>query len=122
MVGDGHAMGIAAQVVEHILGATEGWFGVDDPVFSEQRSQPGSEDLRLRERILPDSPPSFSADWWAATRASSFQERRWRRATTGRSPANSRKAANLCWPTIPTAWWPFLLFVTWFTWSHLVGM
>jgi hypothetical protein len=50
MVGDGYAMGIAAQVVEHIFGATEGWFGVDNPVFSEQRSHPGSEDLGLSEQ------------------------------------------------------------------------
>ena len=33
MVGDGHAMGVAAQILEHILGAAKGWFGVDDPVF-----------------------------------------------------------------------------------------
>ena len=41
MVGDGHAMGIAAQVVEDVFGAAEGWFGVNHPVLSEQRSQPG---------------------------------------------------------------------------------
>src|SRR5260370_31006032 len=50
MVGDGYAMGVAAEILEHILGAAEGWFGVDDPVFSEQWSQPGSEDLRLCEQ------------------------------------------------------------------------
>ena len=50
MVGDGDAMGVAAEILEHIVGAAEGWFGVDDPVFSEQRSQPGSEDLGLREQ------------------------------------------------------------------------
>ena len=50
MVGDGYAMGVAAQVLEHIVGAAEGWFGVNDPVFSEQRSQPRSEDLGLREQ------------------------------------------------------------------------
>jgi hypothetical protein len=50
MVGDGHAMGVTTQILEHILGATEGWFGVNDPVFSEQWSQPGSEDLRLCEQ------------------------------------------------------------------------
>ena len=43
-------MGVAAQVLEHIVGATEGWFGVDDPVFSEQWSEPGSEDFGLREQ------------------------------------------------------------------------
>ena len=40
MVGDGHAMGVAAQILEHILGATEGRFGVDHPVLSEQWPQP----------------------------------------------------------------------------------
>src|SRR5713226_3867831 len=33
MVGDGHAMGVAAQILEHKLWATEGWFQIDDPVF-----------------------------------------------------------------------------------------
>jgi hypothetical protein len=47
MVGDRHAMGVAAQVLEHIVRAAEGWLGVNDPVFSEQWPEPGSEDLRL---------------------------------------------------------------------------
>src|SRR6266404_886073 len=38
MIGDGHAMGVAAQILEHILGATERWFRVHHPVLSEQRS------------------------------------------------------------------------------------
>src|SRR5256885_196902 len=50
MVGDGHAMGVTAEILEHIFGAAKGWFGVDDPVLSEQRSQPRSEDLGLREQ------------------------------------------------------------------------
>src|SRR5271167_2051391 len=50
MVGDSHAMGVAAQVLEHVLGTAKGWFGVDDPVLSEQWPQPGSEDLGLREQ------------------------------------------------------------------------
>ena len=36
MVGDGHAMGVACQIVEHMFGATERWLGVDDPVLTEQ--------------------------------------------------------------------------------------
>ena len=36
MVGDGHAMGVAAEILQHILGATEGAFRVHHPVFSEQ--------------------------------------------------------------------------------------
>jgi len=50
MVGDGYAMGVPAEILEHIVGTAEGWFGVDDPVFSEQWSEPGSEDLGLREQ------------------------------------------------------------------------
>lgn len=33
MVGDGHAMGIAGQIVENMVDAAEGWLGVDDPVL-----------------------------------------------------------------------------------------
>ena len=36
MIGDGYAMGVAAEILEHILGATERWFGVHHPVLSEQ--------------------------------------------------------------------------------------
>ena len=50
MIGNGPAMGIATEILEHIFGAAEGRFGVNDPVLSEQWSQPGSEDLGLREQ------------------------------------------------------------------------
>jgi hypothetical protein len=36
MVGDGHAMGVAAQIMKHIFGATEWTFRVDHPIFSEE--------------------------------------------------------------------------------------
>ena len=36
MVGDGHAMRVAAQIVEHIFRAAEGALRVDHPIFSEQ--------------------------------------------------------------------------------------
>ena len=49
MVGDGHAMGVAAQILEHKLWATEGWFQIDDPVGSVQGSEPGGKDLWLSE-------------------------------------------------------------------------
>jgi hypothetical protein len=53
MVGDGHAVGVTAEIVQHILGAAKGWFRVYDPVFSEQWPEPGSEDLGLiEERIV----------------------------------------------------------------------
>jgi len=49
MVGDGHAVRVAAQILEHIVRAPEGWFGVDHPVVSEQGPEPGGEGFRLGE-------------------------------------------------------------------------
>src|SRR5664279_1542279 len=50
MVRDGHAMGVTAQILEHILGATKRWFAVDHPMLAKQWSQPGGEDLGLSDR------------------------------------------------------------------------
>ncbi len=36
MVGDGHAMGVAAEIPEHMLWAAKRWFRIDNPVFAEQ--------------------------------------------------------------------------------------
>ena len=49
MVGDGHTVSVAAQIV-HIFGATEGTFQ-DHPGLSKQRPQPGGKDLGLREEF-----------------------------------------------------------------------
>src|SRR6266566_1485518 len=49
MVGDGHAMGVAAQILKHKLWATEGWFQINDPVCSVQGPQPGGKDVWLSE-------------------------------------------------------------------------
>src|SRR5207249_9333101 len=49
MVGDGDAVGIAAKILEHVLGSTEGWFGVDDPIFAEEWTEPGGEELGMGE-------------------------------------------------------------------------
>jgi hypothetical protein len=51
MVGDGHAMGVAAEIVQHICGTPEGAFQVHHPVLSVQGSQPGSESLGLSEEF-----------------------------------------------------------------------
>ena len=54
MVGNGDTVSVAAEILEHILGAAEGWLGVDHPVFAKQRSQPGGEEFGLREeRQIP---------------------------------------------------------------------
>ena len=51
MVGDGHAMGVAAEILQHIFGATEGTFQVHHPVFSKQWPEPSSKDLGLGEEL-----------------------------------------------------------------------
>src|SRR5260370_13982997 len=51
MVGDGHAMGVAAEILQHILGATEGTSQVDHPVLSKQWPEPSSEDLGFAEEL-----------------------------------------------------------------------
>ncbi len=50
VIGDGDAVSIAAKILQHVLGSAEGWFGVDDPIFAEERTQPGSEELGMGER------------------------------------------------------------------------
>ena len=51
MVGDGHTMSVAAEIVQHIFGATEGTFQVDHPVLPVQSPQPGGKDLGLSEEF-----------------------------------------------------------------------
>ncbi len=51
MVGDGHAMGVAAQVLQHIGGTTKGAFQVHHPVLPVQWSQPGGEDVGLCQEL-----------------------------------------------------------------------
>jgi hypothetical protein len=42
-VGDADAMGIGAEITQRVLGSAEGTLGVDDPVVTEQKSEPGGE-------------------------------------------------------------------------------
>jgi hypothetical protein len=66
MVGDGHAMGVAAEILQHIFGAAKGTFQVDDPVLSKQWPEPSSEDLGFGEQL-----PLFgnrSSPFWRACR------------------------------------------------------
>ena len=38
-IGDRRAMGVAGQILEHLLGSAKGWLGVDDPVGSDRLDQ-----------------------------------------------------------------------------------
>jgi len=42
-------MSIATEILQDVLGSAEGWFGVDDPIFAEERAQPGREELGTGE-------------------------------------------------------------------------
>jgi len=46
-VGDGNAMGVGAQIAQHMFRSSEGSLGVDDPVMAEQYAQPCCEGTRL---------------------------------------------------------------------------
>src|SRR5437868_8149875 len=50
MVGDGNTMGIAAEILQDVLGSAEWRFGVDDPIFAEERTQPSREELGMGKR------------------------------------------------------------------------
>jgi hypothetical protein len=39
MIGDGDAVCVTSQVVEHILRSAEGAFAIDDPLLTKERSQ-----------------------------------------------------------------------------------
>src|SRR5258707_1343498 len=51
MIGNGYAMGVTAQIAEHILRASEGSFRVDHPVLSKQWPEPCSKCFRLSEGL-----------------------------------------------------------------------
>jgi hypothetical protein len=40
VVGDGHAMGVAGEIAEHMMGTAEGWLGVADPVLKPGPGKP----------------------------------------------------------------------------------
>ena len=44
-------MRVAGQIVEYVMGATKRWFSVDDPIFTEQRPQEGTECFRVCKRF-----------------------------------------------------------------------
>ena len=47
VIGDGHAMRVASQVVEHMLWSAERFLGIYHPVVTKQRTQERAKDLRV---------------------------------------------------------------------------
>ena len=51
MIGNGDPVGVAGQVAQDMLGATEGRFEVDHPVLPEQGAQEGGKSLIVTEGL-----------------------------------------------------------------------
>src|SRR5260370_39538190 len=51
LIGNGHAMGIAAQVFQHLLGSAEGGLGVNHPVGFAQGGQIAGESEGIAQRF-----------------------------------------------------------------------
>jgi hypothetical protein len=51
VVGDGDAMCISRQIVQNMFRTSEGWFGVDHPVFAEEESQERVESVGLSKAL-----------------------------------------------------------------------
>ena len=51
VVRDGHTVGVAAQIVEYVLGVAEGRLRIDDPLGLCGRREKGGERLRVGERF-----------------------------------------------------------------------
>ena len=49
-IGDGDAMGVAAEIGEHLRRPAEGLFGIDDPVHPPDCREMGCEAIRVGER------------------------------------------------------------------------
>ena len=49
-VGNGDAMGVCAEIAQHMFWPAERPFGVDNPVVTEQYPQPRGEGARFRKR------------------------------------------------------------------------
>jgi hypothetical protein len=56
-----YAMGVSAEVAQRVLGSAEGPLGIDDPVVTEQNSEPCGKASWFRERckvaVELDAPP-----------------------------------------------------------------
>ncbi len=51
MVADGHAVRIAGEIVQNMFRTSEGWLGVDHPVFAEEESQERVESAGLSKTL-----------------------------------------------------------------------
>src|SRR5271157_5109752 len=51
VIGDRHAVGVAAEITENVFGATEGRLAIDHPVLPEEGTKERSEGFRFRQKF-----------------------------------------------------------------------
>ena len=51
MIRDGHAVGVAADVIQHLLWSGEGWFGVDNPFHVSYRIEVALKSLSISQGL-----------------------------------------------------------------------
>src|SRR5215467_2838531 len=49
-IGDGNPVGVACQVLQHVVGTTERWLGIDHPLFAAQPREHGVEACGVSQR------------------------------------------------------------------------
>jgi len=60
VIGDGHAMRVAGQVVEHMLGSAERFLGIYHPIVTKQRTQQHAKDLGFGQVPEPSMKDEFA--------------------------------------------------------------
>lgn len=51
VIGNGHAMGVAGEITQHVMRTGKGRLGIDDPVLTEERTQERAERFLVFERL-----------------------------------------------------------------------
>src|SRR5271163_1045341 len=112
MVGDGDAMGIAGQVMQHMLWTAEGWLGINDPVLVIKCAQEDGEALLFLERpalaeeaqLMAGKEAPQSGDELAAEDAAEHLDRQ-QEAGTGSDPARVVRCEASRYHTVDVRMW-----------------
>jgi len=51
VVGDGDAVGVAAEILQNMFGAAKRWFAIDDPILPEEWPQEGRKGFRVGQKL-----------------------------------------------------------------------
>src|SRR4029077_6521275 len=60
MIGNGHAVGVAADIIHHLLWPGERWLGVDDPFQVSHQIEMTVESLRILECLKQSEEPQLA--------------------------------------------------------------